>query len=235
MFGHNVIIIEHVAFCHIILQDVVQFASFSFCNVDFPLGCCNFLWTVFFFLFWYFTGDVCNYEFISYWWYLTLCITSLNFFDFSMNCSQWKTLSFSVSSDKQLRFIWDTSVGKFCLVNKFWNDDADCCKVKMFPCTISLKVLVFDIPIISSWLILVSQPSQIFDQVRLWNKSSIEWVHEKRDSILQHRFPFVVLRLFLLDLYWPFVLFIQISCLKKHYWISLFIFNHKVPLHKFFT
>ena len=79
---------------------------------------------------------------------LTLCISLLNFFDFSKNIFQ----------EKQLRIFLDTSVGKFCCVKKLPNDDADCCKVEMFPwneitltacCTISLKFLIFDVLISS--------------------------------------------------------------------------------------
>ena len=118
---------------------------------------------------------------------LTLCITSLNFSYFSANLSLWKNLCLSVPSEKQLRFFWDTSAGKFCCVKKFRNDDTDYCKVKIFPwdeitltaCwTISLNFLLFDVPI-SSWLILVPRPSQIFEWVRLWNKSSIKRVSWK--------------------------------------------------------
>ena len=41
--------------------------------------------------------------------------------------------------------------------------------------------------------------------------------HEKRVSILQPRFPFVVFRLFHLDIYWPFVLLAQVLYQEKHY------------------
>ena len=140
----------------------------------------------------------------------------------------------SVSSDKQLRFIWDTSIGKFCCVNKFRNDDANCCKLKMFPCTISLKVLVFDVPIISSWLILVSQPSQIFNQVRLWN--------HQLNEFMKNEIPFCSKGFLLLFSDYSFWIFIGLLyCLFKfRVWrntieFSLFIFNHKVSLHKFFT
>ena len=64
---------------------------------------------------------------------MTLCMASLNFFDFLPNRFLWKTLYLSVPLNKQLRFFRGTSVGTFCCVNKFWNDDANCCKGKMFP------------------------------------------------------------------------------------------------------
>ena len=46
----------------------------------FPLWCSNPLWTVFFFLLWIFTGDVCNHEFIGYGWWLDLMYNIAQFF-----------------------------------------------------------------------------------------------------------------------------------------------------------
>ena len=178
----------YVAFHHVILQDISHFTCFSFYNADIflcdaaiPFG----QYFSFCFGFSQVMSVIMNLSVMG--GGLTLCITSLNFFDFSTNRSLWKTLCLSVSSDKQLRIFWGTSVGQFCCVYKFRNDDSDCCKVKMFPwgeitvtahCTISLRFLLFDVPF-SPWLMLMSRPSRIFDRVRLWNKSSIKWVSWK--------------------------------------------------------
>ena len=88
---------------------------------------------------------------------LTLCITSLNFLEFSTNRSMWKTLYLSRPSERSL-------IKKGCKINHQLNE-----------------------------------------------------FHEKRVSILQPRFPFVVFRLFHLDIYWPFVLLAQVLYQEKHY------------------
>ena len=46
-FSHNVTIIEHVAFRHIMLQDISEFICFSFCSINFLLRCSNLLGSIF--------------------------------------------------------------------------------------------------------------------------------------------------------------------------------------------